>query len=145
MGLTEILLVEDDEHDVLIFRKEIQRQWPEATVFIAQTLSSAKQILNDRRNSLQLIFLDLTLPDSSGANTFVALAEQELDIAVIILTGVVDDALVMRALNSGIDDYLIKSELNETTLKQAVTKAISRKEKESRLKTLNDRQIAVLR
>ena len=57
----------------------------------------------------------------------------------------VDDALVMRALNSGIDDYLIKSELNETTLKQAVTKAISRKEKERRLKTLNDRQIAVLR
>jgi CheY-like chemotaxis protein len=141
MGL--LLLVEDSDIDA----DAIERLLPDDyDVVRAKSLKEAMSMLKGLRNELHLIILDLALPDSEGgAATFIPMCEQDLSIPVIVLTGTVaDDDLVVRAVSSGIDDYLSKDVLTESSIKQAIGKAVTRKQKQVMLRTLNIEQLAVM-
>ncbi len=76
---------------------------------------------------LDLVLLDLTLPDSQGSDTFVELYNLAPEVPIVVLTALEDETVALTTLREGAQDYLIKSEVNARALSRAIRYAIERK------------------
>lgn len=101
----KILVIEDDKAIVDSISLILQLSWPE-TILISTPLGEKGIELVESENP-DVIILDLGLPDISG---FEVLKQVRLFSAVplIILTVRADEADIVRGLENGADDYIIK-------------------------------------
>jgi PAS domain S-box-containing protein len=76
---------------------------------------------------IDLVLLDLSLPDSAGLDTFLNLFNRAPEVPIVVLTALEDETLALTALRDGAQDYLIKNELNARGLVRAIRYAIERK------------------
>lgn len=76
---------------------------------------------------IELILLDLSLPDSDGLDTFLTIFNRAPDVPIVVLTALEDETIALTALREGAQDYLIKNEINPRSLVRAVRYAIERK------------------
>jgi len=88
--------------------------------------SLAQGIQHLARGGVDVVLLDLTLPDSQGLDTFHSLHAVDAKIPVVIYTNVDDEALSLLALQHGAADYLVKSEVNAKWLARALALAPNR-------------------
>lgn len=72
------------------------------------------------------IVLDLTLPDSSGIETYHTVRQSAPDTAVLILSGTENDELAREAVDLGAQDYVVKTGLNQASLVRSVRWGIVR-------------------
>ena len=110
---------------------------------IAERLSDAITLL--RKQSFSLIFLDFYLPDSSGMESFDVLARENSKIPVIILSGLSDTELSLKAILLGAQDFLIKGEYTEESLEKAVRYSIERKKNLEIIEENNERHDLISR
>ena len=73
-----------------------------------------------------VVLLDLNLPDSQGAETFRKVLAKAPGVPVVILSGQADEALAMKALHLGAQDYLVKGTISGRDLDRAVRYAVER-------------------
>ena len=73
-----------------------------------------------------VVLLDLNLPDSHGADTFRKVLEKAPGVPVVILSGQDDEALAMKALHQGVQDYLVKGDISSGHLERVMRYAIER-------------------
>ncbi|MEM6503626.1 MAG: EAL domain-containing protein [Cyanobacteria bacterium P01_C01_bin.89] len=85
-----------------------------------------------------VVLLDLNLPDSQGLETLVQLQAAAPSLPTVILTNSKDDALAVEAIRHGAQDYLVKRQLQHSTLIRSICYAIERKRSEEVLKSLNE-------
>jgi DNA-binding response OmpR family regulator len=98
------VLVVDDEVKIL----ELVKSYLEIngyTAFCAKTGREGMELFG--KNPVSLILLDLMLPDFSGEE-FCKKIRQVSNIPIIMITAKVDEASVIRGLNTGADDYVCK-------------------------------------
>lgn len=100
--MKNILLVEDEENILFAVKRYLENA--DYVVFSAMTLSEAKACF---RNDLDFVLLDLNLPDGDGF-AFLDYVREKGSIPVICLTVKDSDRDVIRGLESGADDYIIK-------------------------------------
>ena len=100
--MKRILLVEDEENIIFAVKRYLENAG--YAVFPASTLSQAKTCL---QNDLDLILLDLNLPDGDGF-AFLDLVRKNNSIPIICLTVRDSDGDIIRGLDSGADDYITK-------------------------------------
>ena len=100
--MKKILLVEDEENIIFAVKRYLENTG--YTVLSAPTLSQAKTCL---QNDLDLILLDLNLPDGNGF-AFLDLVREKSSIPIICLTVRDSDGDIIRGLDSGADDYITK-------------------------------------
>src|SRR5947208_905664 len=93
----QILLIEDNADDFELIRRAF-KDTPLEVVW-AESLSAALERI--RRDSFQVILLDLSLPDSWGLATFKAVHAQASTIPIIVLTGLEDERLGLEAVHGG--------------------------------------------
>ncbi|HVW83064.1 MAG TPA: response regulator, partial [Bryobacteraceae bacterium] len=81
------------------------------------------------------ILLDFTLPDMTGLEFIDRLRESsgEIPCALVMLTGIADERIAVRAVNAGATDYLPKSENMETVLEHSIYNAIDKHRLEKEL------------
>ncbi len=79
------------------------------------------------QGGVDLVLLDLALPDSHGIDTFTEVCNSAPDVPIVVLTALEDETVALAALHKGAQDYLIKSEINARTLIRAIRYAIGRK------------------
>ncbi len=91
----------------------------------ASRLSEAKERL--LAGGVDVVLLDLTLPDSEGLDTFVDLYNRAPDVPIVVLTALEDETVALTALREGAQDYLIKGEINSRALIRAIHYAVERK------------------
>ena len=72
----------------------------------AQNAAAAKASVNE--DQPDLIVLDLGLPDKSGQDLLLEWREDGMQIPVVILSSRTDEAGIVKALESGADDYVTK-------------------------------------
>ncbi len=103
-------------------------------VFMMQTERYESTVINDSRKALDAlhgepfdaVLLDMDMPNVSGIDILQAVHDQALDVAVVILTGVGDVELAVRAMKLGAFDYLTKP-VDEDTLLKVLDDAIQHK------------------
>ncbi len=86
------------------------------------------------QNDIDIVLLDLALPDSEGLETFNRIHRSVPELPVIVLTATNDDDLAIQAMQAGAQDYLVKGEINRHLLQRAMRYAIERQRSESALR-----------
>jgi DNA-binding response OmpR family regulator len=101
--MTNLLVIEDDP----AIRAALQQGLTERghTVQTASTgITGLEAVLADRPD---VILLDLGLPDVDGL-TVISMIRAASTVPIIVITAVDDDPTMVRALDSGADDYVVK-------------------------------------
>src|ERR1700760_1026129 len=120
-----ILVVEDNPGDLFLFKEFLHgTDLPVAEIRHAANLDEAKQLL--AIHSADLLFLDLSLPDSFGLESYTQLQPFTQRVAVILLTGLNDTKIALQALVMGAQDYLIKGDFDEKLLSRAIRYSLER-------------------
>ncbi len=106
--LVKILLVDDDPADRKLAKLALKSglQTVEFVVDIAETLTQA--MFNLKRDGINLVLLDLGLPDSNGIETVDRLRDAYPNIPIIVLTGLADEEIGVEAIRRGAVDYVTK-------------------------------------
>jgi DNA-binding NarL/FixJ family response regulator len=85
-----------------------------------------------------VVLLDLTLPDSHGFDTFTMVHTHVPDVAIVVLSGLDDETLAVRAVQEGAQDYLVKGKVDGGAILRSMRYAIERQRLESVPATWND-------
>ena len=75
---------------------------------------------------VDMLLLDLGLPDSQGLPTLSAIRRQAIQLPIIVLTGNSDERLALGAIHEGAQDYLVKGQINRNLLERSIKYALER-------------------
>ncbi|MEA3209101.1 MAG: hypothetical protein QOE70_2158 [Chthoniobacter sp.] len=75
---------------------------------------------------VDIVLLDLSLPDSAGLETFRHIQNAAPQVPIIVLTGLDDESLATSTVTEGAQDYLVKGDFEAPTLIRAIRYAIER-------------------
>jgi serine phosphatase RsbU (regulator of sigma subunit) len=128
-----VLLVEDDDDDALIVEDLLEDEGAAVDLVRGRTLAEGLALLP---GEVGCVLLDLHLPDSSGLESVQRLREAAPWIAVIVLTGLDDEAAGERAVQAGAQDYLVKGKVSGPLLARAIRYAVGRRHAEDVLAQL---------
>ena len=121
----KILIVDDNAEDRVTFRYFLQKDGEFGYEFLEAELGEAgiEICLAEKPDC---VLLDYNLPDSDGLAVLEAINPDPLDpvFPVILLTGVGDESLAVKAMKQGAQDYLVKGELSYRELHRAVHSAM---------------------
>jgi signal transduction histidine kinase len=136
-GLIHVLLVEDNEEHVRLFRKLLARS-ENASFQVSVANSLAAGLARLGHGGIDFILIDLTLPDSAGMNTFLRFSEAAPDLPIVVLSGVQDVALAVETVQLGAQDYLVKGHVDNDLLVRSLRYAVERKRTQLQLKRGNE-------
>jgi signal transduction histidine kinase len=132
-----VLLVDDNPADTRLIRELLLDAGTlPACLAHAGRLSEALACL--RASPFDAVLLDLTLPDATGLDTLLRVRAAAPDVPVVVLTGADDDALALRALKGGAQDFLVKGQVDGALLVRALRYGVQRKRAEVRAAFLAD-------
>ncbi|MEI6854216.1 MAG: PAS domain S-box protein [Bacteroidota bacterium] len=127
-----ILLIEDNPLDVILIREMLKQiTWANYRLIASETLKDGCRQLKE--NTVDIVLLDLNLPDSTGKPTFDTLLNFTGNIPIVLVTGMQDIELALSIIKCGAQDFLTKNDLNYTLLHKAIEYAIERKQTEGKL------------
>ena len=90
-----------------------------------ETLADGKNHL--AKDNVDVLVLDLGLPDSQGMDTFLEVKQSTLDVAIVVLSGLDDEDLAVEAVRKGAQDYLCKDHWNANLISRSLAYAIERR------------------
>jgi PAS domain S-box-containing protein len=133
-----ILLVEDNSGDVRLLREYLKDAGADRyQITHADRLASGLERLAEA--NVDAVLLDLSLPDSHGMATLVRMREAAKAVPIVVLTGIEDEALGMRLIQAGAQDYLIKGQVTGPLLTRSLRYAVERKRAEAALRDSEER------
>lgn len=89
-----------------------------------------------------LILMDYYLPNKSGIEIIKQLFEEKSTVPVILLTSNKDFRIAIEAMKYGVEDYLVKEEMIETTLPRSIVGVLDRVSLKQRIKQAEERKNA---
>jgi len=123
--VVRVLVVEDNDIDAFIVGEMLARaRGVHAAVERAVRLDDALTRLE--AGDVDLVLLDLTLPDSRGLDTFGALSLAHPEVPAIVFTASDDESLAISAVRQGAQDYLVKGQVTAEALGRAIRYALER-------------------
>ncbi len=120
-----ILLIEDNIGDARII-SELLRDVKDFNFSLTHVQTLNEGLLLLEKSTYDVILLDLGLPDSIGYETISKAREKAQNIPIVILTGSADEKVERIAVQSGIQDYLIKGQIESSPLAKSIYHAIDR-------------------
>lgn len=138
-----VLLVEDSAGDAFVIRRHLcGTVKPEAEVYeleIVGSLAAALERLGSR--SYDVLLLDLSLPDGGNGQLdgLVEVQSAFPAVPVVVLTGFSNADVAAQAVRQGAQDYLLKSEIDASSLRRAVRYAVERKAAQEALRASEER------
>jgi len=128
----KILLIEDNPADARLVREWLKEAGAEQFhLEHAERLDAGLKLLTEK--GFDAVLLDLGLPDSQGLGALKAVRTKAPATPVVVLTGLSDEAVGMKAVQEGAQDYLIKGEIQESHLIRSLHYARERKGMEEQL------------
>lgn len=142
--IIKTLLVEDNSGDARLVKEALyDSQDVQFEITHFDRLKPALEKLKEE--NFDILLLDLTLPDESGIKTVNRAKEESPNIPIVVLTGLSDHDLALKALQEGAQDYLVKGQVETELLSRSIRYAIersqiiaSRKESDEKYRSLTD-------
>lgn len=120
-----VLLIEDNPDDADLLRELLaESRGDRVALAVAETLGEGVAFLD--RAPVDLLLLDLSLPDSRGLETVTRAFARAPRVPIIVLTGLDDEALGVQAIHAGAQDYLAKGQVDGALLRRSMHYAIER-------------------
>lgn len=127
---TILLIVDDNRADSDYIITLLKESAPDRfEILVAESISKALGFIAERE--IEIITLDLYLPDSSGIGTLLSIRAKAPDIPVVVVSGLDDTKVTKEAMFYGAQAYLVKGEFDGSQLLDAMIKAITRQSKQS--------------
>ena len=134
----KVLLIEDNPGDARLVKEMLLEAGTKRfSLEHASCIREGLALLSQK--SYHITLLDLSLPDGQGLDTIHRVCPASPHLPVIILTGLNDETIAIRAVHEGAQDYLVKGQMNSTLLVRAIRYAIERKRTEEVLREEEDR------
>jgi MinD-like ATPase involved in chromosome partitioning or flagellar assembly/ActR/RegA family two-component response regulator len=123
--LMKVLLIEDNPGDARLIREMLaEERGAPFDLEHADRLSTGLGRL--AAGGIDVVLLDLSLPDSRGLSTFVRVHAQAPEVPIVLLTGRDDEELAVEAMREGAQDYLVKGQVDSSLLVRSMRYAIER-------------------
>ena len=125
----KVLLIEDDPDDVRLIREAVGRGRKGWQFEVSHASRLAAGLESLAAPQVDVILLDLGLPDSAGLDTLTRVITVCPEIPVVVLTGLHDEAVAVEAVRLGAQDYLIKEDVlaSSSALPRVMLFAVERK------------------
>jgi PAS domain S-box-containing protein len=140
-----ILLVEDNPGDVRLLREMFNENVinPTKMTHVTSMIDAEKHVAE---HPVDVILLDLGLPDTHGLAAVRRAHAAAAHIALVVLTGMDDESLAVQALQEGAQDYLVKGQIETRGLLRSLRHAIERKFMEEEVRVAKERaeQVEIL-
>lgn len=128
-----MLLIEDDPGDADLLQELLaEEKWYSYTLEWAERLQTGLERLT--LGGIDVVLLDLSLPDSQGLDTFIAVNSQAPALPTVVLTGLDDETMALEAVRLGAQDYLVKGQVDGRMITRVIRYAIERKHAEEALR-----------
>jgi two-component system response regulator VicR len=101
----KILVIEDDQQIVEAITLAFQIRWPEAKLISTQQGEKGIELVENEKPDI--LILDLGLPDINGYDVLKQI-RMFSDIPILILTARTEESDIVKGLEWGADDYMIK-------------------------------------
>jgi predicted heme/steroid binding protein/uncharacterized membrane protein/ActR/RegA family two-component response regulator len=137
MEKIKILLIEDNPGDARLIKEMLAEE--KSVLFDLDwkdTLSKGLERL--AQGGIDVILLDLSLPDSTGFDTVARTQTQSPLVPIVVMTGLNDETLAMTAVKKGAQDYLIKGQVDSNHLSRSIRYAIARRLGDDRRITIRE-------
>ncbi|MFI5349772.1 MAG: ATP-binding protein [Elusimicrobiota bacterium] len=132
-----ILLIEDDPDFALLMNIYVNDACGERVKYVLESAESLHEGLDLlAREEFDIVLLDLMLPDSQGLDTLTELRRQAPGVPVVVLTNLDPEALDLRAISEGAQDYLLKNKVDPQHLRRAIGRALERNRIFAQMETL---------
>lgn len=143
-SIKAVLWLEDNPGDARLIREMFSEPgFPVVDLIHVDRMSEAEQYL--QRHSVDLILLDLGLPDAQGLDAVRRMRVAAHHIPLVVLSGMDDELMALQALKEGAQDYLLKGQIEPRELLRALRYAMERKHIEDSLFAEKERAQATLR
>jgi PAS domain S-box-containing protein len=120
-----VLFVEDNADDFEIIEHYLSI-YKEAGLVLEHADCLAVALDRLRSDGIDIIILDLSLPDSQGIETLKKVRRSAPAIPIIVLSGLADINIAMESLTCGAEDYLIKGSVDTLSLGRSINYALAR-------------------
>ncbi len=127
-GGPDIVLIEDDPGDALLFEELLAEEDPDLRVVVATSLERGVELARAERPGC--IVVDLGLPGVEGLEALTTVRRDLPQLPVVVLTGWADESVGRQSIEAGAQDYLVKGQESGGTIARAVRFAIERKRAE---------------
>ena len=134
-AVVRVLLVEDNPADVDLIQEALDDgaldpAFAGSALRLEQVDRLATALERLAAGEIDVVLLDLSLPDSHGFGTFVRLVRAAPRTPIVVLSGLDDEAMAIRAVREGAQDYLVKGQADGKTLTRSIHYAVERKHAE---------------
>jgi diguanylate cyclase (GGDEF)-like protein len=120
-----LLIVEDDLASAHLLRELLETS-SSPTFTIQHVTTAAEACERVDEGGIDVMLLDLGLPDATDLQALTKLEQCLHEIPVIVLTGSGDETLAMDALHRGAEDYLLKGTVDRDSLLRSIRYAVER-------------------
>lgn len=122
-----VLMIDDESDQVLLMGYQLEEAWGSELRFAIEGAESlAEGLRRLDRSGYDVILLDLGLPDSKGLETLAAVRRRAGDTPIVVLTWLADEAIGLKAIGQGAQDYLFKDQVEPRALRRAIRYSIER-------------------
>jgi diguanylate cyclase len=127
-----VLLVEDNRGDARLVQ-ELLKEADNGRFAVShvERLADARERLME--TGVGCVLLDLSLPDASRLEALMQLRAAAPDVPIVILSGLQDELLAVKAVQEGAQDYLVKGRVDGHAIGRSITYAVERKHAEMEL------------
>lgn len=128
----KVLLIDDNPGEALLFKTLLNRIGSDGFILVHED-SLAAGLEHLRTYDLDVVLLDLNLPDSQGFQTVKEVKTRFDHLPIILLTGLDDQSLALHAVRDGAQDYILKQHVDGYLLNRSIRYAIERQRSEEAL------------
>jgi two-component system NtrC family sensor kinase len=139
-----VLLIEDNPGDARLIRELLSAE-EGASFFLEHADRLSTGLTRLAQGNIDVILLDLSLPDSHGLDGLGKILAQTQAVPIVVLSGLKDEAVAIKAVQGGAQDYLVKGNIDSSLLVRSLHYAIERQrlrvalgESEARYRLLAD-------
>jgi serine/threonine protein kinase len=119
-----VLVVEDSKADMILTLNLVRRTNASLKVHQASSLSAAFAVCEEE--TIDMVLLDLSLPDSTGIETILKFRERCQAVPLAVLTGLTEEQAESASLQAGADTFVSKEEITVRRMERVIFVTLSR-------------------